>query len=63
MVTEFAAEAGATVAVCAGTFKIDTPEGVIAVDIGEESDDVRSQLVRAGAQAAVDYLNTSTTQG
>lgn len=63
VVTEFAAEAGATVAVCAGTFKIDTPEGVIAVDIGEESDDVRSQLVRAGAQAAVDYLNTSTTQG
>lgn len=63
VVTELAAEAGATLAVCAGRFDIDTPEGVIAVNIGEESEDVRAQLVRAGAQAAVDYLNTSTTQG
>lgn len=63
VVTELAAGTDATVAVLAGEFDTEVPEGVLTVDIGEQTDDVRAQLVRAGAQAAVDYLNTSTAQG
>ena len=63
VVTELAEGTDATVAVLAGEFDTEVPEGVLAVDIGEQTDDVRAQLVRAGAQAAVDYLNTSTAQG
>lgn len=63
VVAELAEGTGATVAVLAGAFEADLPEGVLAVEIGEQTDDVREQLTRAGAQAAVDYLNTSTAQG
>lgn len=63
VVTELAEGTDATVAVLAGEFDTEVPEGVLAVDIGEQTDDVRAQLMRAGAQAAVDYLNTSTAQG
>lgn len=63
VVTELAEGTDATVAVLAGAFDTEVPDGVLAVDIGEQTDDVRAQLVRAGAQAAVDYLNTSTAQG
>ena len=63
VVAELAEGTDATVAVLAGEFDTEVPEGVLAVDIGEQTDDVRAQLVRAGAQAAVDYLNTSTAQG
>lgn len=77
-VTELAEGTDATVAIIAGRFDVEVPEGVIAVELespgnsepvaaarngsnGKEA--VRQQLVRAGAQAAVDYLNTSTAQG
>ncbi|WKK61795.1 glycerate kinase [Corynebacterium sp. P3-F1] len=63
VVTELAEGTDAIVAVLAGEFDTEVPEGVLAVDIGEQTDDVRAQLMRAGAQAAVDYLNTSTAQG
>lgn len=66
VVCELAESTDATVAIVSGSFEIDPPEGVIAVEIGEAADDenaIREQLIRAGAQAAVDYLNTSTTQG
>ena len=63
VVTELAKESGATVAILAGAFEAEVPEGVLAVNIGEQSDDIRAQLVRAGAEAAVAYLNTSTAQG
>ncbi|WP_273412122.1 glycerate kinase [Corynebacterium appendicis] len=65
VVTELAQESGATVAILAGAFEADVPEGALAVNIGEQADhdDVRAQLVRAGAEAAVAYLNTSTAQG
>ena len=63
VVTELAQASGTTLAICAGSFDVDVPESAIAVNIGDPTDDVREQLVRAGAQAAVDYLNTSTTQG
>ncbi|WP_296147100.1 glycerate kinase [uncultured Corynebacterium sp.] len=65
VVTELAQDSGATVAILAGAFEADVPEGTLAVNIGEQDDhdDVRAQLIHAGAQAAVAYLNTSTAQG
>lgn len=63
VVMELAEGTNATVAILSGSFESEVPEGVLAVEIGEQTDDVRGQLVRAGAQAAVDYLNTSTAQG
>lgn len=65
VITDLAAESGTTAAIVAGTFETDVPEGVLAVELGKQSEfpDVRAQLVQAGAQAAVDYLNTSTAQG
>lgn len=63
VVTELAEGTNATVAILSGSFETEVPEGALAVEIGEQTDDVRAQLVRAGAQAAVDYLNTSTAHG
>ena len=65
VVTELAQDSGATVAILAGVFEADVPEGTLAVNIGEqdEHDDVRAQLIHAGAQAAVAYLNTSAAHG
>ena len=66
VVAELAEGTGATVAVIAGGFEEELPDDVITVEIGEpgeSEEDVRNQLIRAGAQAAVDYLNTSTAQG
>ena len=44
------------VAVASGSFEGETPEGVLAVKL-EDVADTREQLVRAGKQAAVAYLN------
>lgn len=66
VVAELAEGTGATVAVIAGGFEEELPDDVITVEIGEpgeSEEDVRDQLIRAGAQAAVGYLNTSTAQG
>lgn len=62
VVTELAQDANATVAIISGAFEIDPPEGAITVTV-DENTSVRDELFRAGAQAAVDYLNTSTAQG
>lgn len=61
-VGELAAQAGASFAVAAGRFDEQPAEGTIAVTL-PEIDDVREQLVQAGAEIAVAYLNTSTVQG
>lgn len=62
VVGELAAQAGASFAVAAGRFDEQPAEGTIAVTL-PELDDVREQLVQAGAEIAVAYLNTSTVQG
>ncbi|WJY97861.1 glycerate kinase [Corynebacterium fournieri] len=62
VVGELAAQAGASFAVAAGRFDEQPAEGTIAVTL-PEIDDVREQLVQAGAEIAVAYLNTSTVQG
>lgn len=63
VVAELADGKDAAVAILSGSFDAEVPDGVLTVELGEQTDDVRAQLVRAGAQAAVDYLNTSTAQG
>ena len=45
-----------TVAVVAGSFDGEPDEGVLTVEL-EEIVDTREQLIRAGKQAAVAYLN------
>ena len=62
VVGELASDAGAVFAVAAGRFDEQPAEGTIAVTL-PEVDDVREQLVQAGAEIAVAYLNTSTVQG
>ena len=62
VVGELASDAGAVFAVAAGRFDEQPAEGTIAVTL-PEVDDVREQLVQAGAKIAVAYLNTSTVQG
>ena len=62
VVGELAAEAGAVFAIAAGRFDEQPADGTLAVTL-PEIDDVREQLVRAGAEIAVAYLNTSTVQG
>lgn len=62
VVGELAREAGAAFAIAAGRFDEHPPADAIAVTL-PESDDVREQLVQAGAEIAVAYLNTSTVQG
>lgn len=62
VVGELAREAGAVFAIAAGSFEEASPEGTLAVTL-PDVDDTREQLVRAGAEIAVAYLNTSTVQG
>ena len=62
VVGELAREAGAVFAVAAGRFDEQPADGSIAVTL-PETDDVREQLIQAGAEIAVAYLNTSTVQG
>lgn len=62
VVGELAREAGAVFAIAAGSFEEAPPEGTLAVTL-PDVDDTREQLVRAGAEIAVAYLNTSTVQG
>ncbi|MCT1369002.1 glycerate kinase [Corynebacterium mucifaciens] len=62
VVGELAREAGAVFAVAAGRFDEQPADGSIAVTL-PEADDVREQLIQAGAEIAVAYLNTSTVQG
>ena len=62
MVGELAREADAAFAVAAGRFDEQPEEGTIAVTL-PTTDNVREQLVQAGAEIAVAYLNTSTVQG
>lgn len=62
VVGELAREAGAVFAIAAGSFEESSPEGTLAVTL-PDVDDTREQLVRAGAEIAVAYLNTSTVQG
>lgn len=62
VVAQLAQQAGAVFAVAAGRFEEDPPEGTLAVTLGE-AESTREQLYRAGAEIAVAYLNTSTTQG
>lgn len=62
VVGKLARDADAAFAVAAGRFDADPPEGTIAVTLGEEAS-THEQLTRAGAEIAVAYLNTSTTQG
>lgn len=62
VVGELAREAGAVFAVAAGRFDEQPADGTIAVEL-PEADDVREQLIAAGAAIAVAYLNTSTVQG
>lgn len=66
VVTELAREAGASVAVAAGSFEARPAEDVIAVELAATGGEIAStedQLRRAGAEIAVAYLNTSTVQG
>lgn len=62
VVGELAREADAAFAVAAGCFDEQPEEGTIAVTL-PTTDNVREQLVQAGAEIAVAYLNTSTVQG
>ena len=62
VVGELAREAGAAFAVAAGRFDEQPADGTIAVTLPERAD-VREQLLQAGAEIAVAYLNTSTVQG
>ena len=62
VVAELAEGADAAFAVAAGRFEAEPPEGTIAVALSDQPS-TREQLVRAGAEIAVAYLNTSTTQG
>lgn len=62
VVAKAAEDAGAAFAVAAGRFDTEPPESTIAVTL-KETDSTREQLIRAGAEIAVAYLNTSTTQG
>ena len=62
VVGELAREAGAVFAVAAGRFDEQPADDTIAVTL-PETDDVREQLIQAGAEIAVAYLNTSTVQG
>lgn len=62
VVGELAREAGAVFAVAAGRFDEQPADDTIAVTL-PETDDVREQLIQAGAEIAVVYLNTSTVQG
>ncbi|WCZ39189.1 glycerate kinase [Corynebacterium jeddahense] len=62
VVGELAREAGAVFAIAAGSFEEASPEGTLAVTL-PDVEDTREQLVRAGAEIAVAYLNTSTVQG
>lgn len=62
VVGELAREAGAVFAVAAGRFDEQPADDTIAVTL-PETDDVREQLIKAGAEIAVAYLNTSTVQG
>ena len=55
-------EQAPTVAVVAGSFDGETDEGVLAVEL-EEVVDTREQLIRAGKQAAVAYLNAGAAEG
>lgn len=55
-------EEGPTVAVVAGAFAGETDEGVLAVEL-EDIADTREQLIRAGKQAAVAYLNAGSQAG
>ena len=55
-------EEGPTVAVVAGAFDGETDEGVLAVKL-EDIADTREQLIRAGKQAAVAYLNAGRQAG
>lgn len=55
-------EEGPTVAVVAGSFDGETDEGVLAVTL-EDIADTREQLIRAGKQAAVAYLNAGRQAG
>lgn len=62
VVGELAREAGAVFAVAAGRFDEQPADGTIAVTLPERAE-VREQLLQAGAEIAVAYLNTSTVQG
>ena len=62
VVGDLAREAGAVFAVAAGRFDEQPADDTIAVTL-PETDDVREQLIQAGAEIAVAYLNTSTVQG
>lgn len=62
VVSELADDAGAVFAIAAGCFNEQPESDTIAVTL-PETDDVREQLVQAGAEIAVAYLNTSTVQG
>ncbi len=61
VVGTLARDADAAFAIAAGSFEVEPAEGTIAVTLKEGS--TREQLTRAGAEIAVAYLNTSTTQG
>lgn len=64
-VLELAAEAGVQAAVAAGAFEAEAGDGVITVELADPSQagSTEEQLRRAGAEIAVAYLRTSTTQG
>ena len=55
-------EEGPTVAVVAGAFAGEADEAVLAVEL-EDIADTREQLIRAGKQAAVAYLNAGRQAG
>ncbi|WP_288831267.1 glycerate kinase [uncultured Corynebacterium sp.] len=61
-VLDIAAQAGTAAAVAAGAIEHELPAGVIGVEL-EDNPDTREQLIRAGAEIAVNYLRISTVQG